>query len=107
MRALVLLASCVAIAAPALLMFAGWDGNRWLFLLIGNFFLVMWLSLGDGRRTELGPAALATLVVVVLLLARIQLWYFDRLAPRELGYRPVKTFLHHVVNGKAFEMANE
>jgi hypothetical protein len=43
-----------AIASPALLAFAGWDELRWAFLLVSNFFVVIWLLLGE--RARYGPA---------------------------------------------------
>jgi hypothetical protein len=81
----VLVASCVAIAAPILLAFGGFDGNRWQFLIVCNFILVLWLSLGDRRGRELSAAALVALVATVLLLNHFAIGSFDELAPRDLG----------------------
>jgi hypothetical protein len=83
-RALVLAASCLAIAAPLLLVFGGWDDNRWVFLVITNFFFVAWLSLGD-RTRELAPTGIAIPAVVVLLFSTFSIYYFDRGKPRGLS----------------------
>ena len=45
--AIYLLLGVGAIAAPIVLSFAGWDEFRWAFLLMANFFIVLWLWLGD------------------------------------------------------------
>ena len=55
-----------AIASPIVLSFAGWDEFRWAFLLMTNFFIVLWLWLGDTGR-ELNPVQWVTLAVVVLV----------------------------------------
>nr|WP_233223672.1 hypothetical protein [Amycolatopsis sp. CA-128772] len=65
----------VAVAAPALLAFAGWDWARWGFLLVVNFAVVLWLS------PALRPLPL---LAAAALLAYLPLPYFDALHPREL-----------------------
>ena len=50
-KILYLLLGVGAIAAPLLLAFAGWDEFRWAFLLTANFFIVLWLWLGDSGRS--------------------------------------------------------
>jgi hypothetical protein len=100
--AAVVAASCLAIAAPALLMFGGWDGNRWVFLMLANFFLVAWLSIGGRRARELGAHAIAVIVVACLVIGHIPIWYFDGYAPRELGTKPVWSFVHQIVKGSLF-----
>jgi len=96
-----LLASCVAIAAPALLVYGGWDANRWAFMIIGNFFLVMWISLGDRRGHELGARAAVILATVVLLLGHVALGYFDSFAPRDLGSRAARRLLFREIKDRS------
>lgn len=64
-----------AVAAPALLAFAGWDWARWGFLLVTNLAVVLWLS------PALRPLPL---LVTAVLLAHLPLPYFDARHPREL-----------------------
>ncbi|KDN16495.1 hypothetical protein DV20_40980 [Amycolatopsis rifamycinica] len=77
--------AAAAVAAPALLAFAGWDWARWGFLLVTNFAVV--LLLGPAR--DLRPLPLA---VAAVLLASLPLPYFDAQHPRELNWRVVSTF---------------
>jgi hypothetical protein len=65
-----------AVAAPALLAFAGWDWARWGFLLVVNFAVVLWLS------PALRPLPL---LAAAVLLAYLPLPYFDGQHPRELS----------------------
>ncbi len=64
-----------AVAAPALLAFAGWDWARWGFLLVTNLAVVLWLSPAVRPLPLLATAA---------LLAYLPLPYFDAQHPREL-----------------------
>ncbi|MEU4252381.1 hypothetical protein AB0F15_33760 [Amycolatopsis sp. NPDC026612] len=66
-----------AVAAPALLAFAGWDWARWGFLLVVNFAVVLWLSPARGLRP-------LPLLAAAVLLASLPLPYFDAQHPREL-----------------------
>jgi hypothetical protein len=98
-----LLASCVAIAAPGLAILGGWDGNRWLFLITANFFIVMWIALGDRGTRELGHGALVILATALLMLGHFSIEYFDDHAPRQLGSRPDrKLFLRQVFDHSLF-----
>lgn len=100
-------ASCAAIALPCLLSFGGWDGNRWLFLVISNFYIAVWLFL-DGRPDRApGPRAIAALVLAGLYLGHLSPWYFDRLEPRELGYREAKQFMKQLIRGSLFERTGD
>ncbi len=65
-----------AVAAPALLAFAGWDWARWGFLLVVNFAVVLWLS----PARDLRPLPL---LATAALLACLPLPYFDGQHPRE------------------------
>jgi hypothetical protein len=99
----VLLASCVAIAAPGLAILGGWDGNRWLFLIMTNFFIVVWIALGDRGTRELGRIALVILATTLLVLGHFSIYYFDHYAPRELGLRADrKTFLRQMFDHSLF-----
>jgi hypothetical protein len=97
MPALILAASCVAIAAPAVLVFGGLDRERWAFLMISNFMLLLWFSLGDRRRAELGAAAIVVLVTALLIINHFSLAYFDKYAPRDLGSRAHRRELVHKI----------
>jgi hypothetical protein len=77
--------AAVAVAAPALLAFAGWDWARWGFLLVTNFAVVLWLS----PPRDLRPLPL---VGAAVLLAYLPLPYFDAQHPRELNWRVVTAF---------------
>ena len=101
----VLLASCVAIAAPGLAILGGWDGNRWLFLIMANFFIVVWFALDNRGARELGRGALMILATALLVLSHFSIYYFDDYAPRELGSRPDrKLFLRQVFDHSLFAM---
>jgi hypothetical protein len=101
----VLLASCVAIAAPGLAILGGWDGNRWLFLIMANFFIVVWFALGNRGTRELGRGALVILATALLMLGHFSIYYFDDYAPRQLGSRPDrKLFLRQVFDHSVFAM---
>lgn len=103
-----LLASCVAIAAPCLAILGGWDGNRWLFLIIANFFIVVWISLGGRGSRELGRGALMILVTALLMLGQFSIEYFDSYAPRQLGSRPDrKLFLRKVFDHSLFAIPTD
>jgi hypothetical protein len=104
---LLLVASIAAIAVPTLLVYGGWDGNRWRFLVITNFCFVIWLALGNRNRAPLRAGTIAVLVLSLLVLSRIDIWYFDRLAPREIGYRSLAKFFHDMGDGSLFHMASE
>jgi hypothetical protein len=103
----ILVASCAAIAVTSLLAYGGWDGNRWRFLVITNFFFVVWLALGHRRHGPLRASTIAVMLFSALLVSRMDIWYFDRLAPRELGYRPIAKFIVGIGKGTVFRMANE
>lgn len=88
--------AAAAVAAPALLAFAGWDWARWGFLLVTNFAVVLWL----GPAREFRPLPL---IAAAVLLAYLPLPYFDGQHPRELNWRAVTAFAdqprgHRTVN---------
>ena len=89
---LVTAASFAAVALPAILIYAGWDGNRWAFCLITNFFVVLWICL-EGRDHELAAAPLAVLAVTVLVLTHFTIFYFDNFVPRDLTYPSLHAFV--------------
>jgi hypothetical protein len=74
-----------AVAAPALLAFAGWDWARWGFLLVTNFVLLLWL----GPPRDFRPLPLLGAAV---LLAHLPLPYFDAQHPRDLSWRDLTAF---------------
>ena len=102
---LLLVAACAAVAVTSLLVYGGWDGNRWRFLVITNFFLVVWFLLGERSAKPLRIGTITLLVLSALLVSRLAIWYFDGLSPRETGYRPIVKFFQHIADGSVFEMA--
>jgi hypothetical protein len=101
--AVVLAISCAAIAVASLLVYGGWDGNRWRFIVIGSFAFAVWLALAYRRSQALRASTITVLVIAALFIARQPEWYFDDLAPRELSYRAVGTFIEHAADGSLFE----
>jgi len=101
-RWLVFVVSCAAIGLPGLLVLGGWDHNRWVFLLLTNFFVVLWMSL-NGRGHELRRGTIAVLVTALLVISHINIFYFLPDSPRELGYRAVRNFLKQMIDGRLFE----
>jgi hypothetical protein len=92
-----------AIAAPLLLAFAGWDEFRWAFLLMANFFIVLWLWLGDTGR-ELNPLQWVTLAAVVLMSLHSQLLYFDGYEARSLRPSAIRDLRTEIEDGTLFEI---
>lgn len=100
---LILVASCVAIAAPALLILGGWDGNRWVFLILGNFFVVSWIALGDRRTREPSGSAVFVLATALLVFGQFSIGYFDHYAPRDITLRATRrSFLHQIADRSMF-----
>jgi len=98
-RQLVLATALGAVVAPLLLIYGGWDVNRWQLFTITNFFIVVWVSIDR----ELSPRAIAILVGVGLLLARRPLGFIEG-KPRELDPREVARFAGEVTSGALFEI---
>jgi hypothetical protein len=94
-------ASVVAFLAPVLLAYGGWDGNRWAFLVLTNFFVVVWMALGD-REHPLGFGSTAVLAVTLWLLAHMSLYYFDGYVPRQLTLQSVEVFAQQVRDHSLF-----
>jgi hypothetical protein len=92
-----------AIAAPLLLAFAGWDEFRWAFLLAANFFIVLWLWLGQSGR-ELNPLQWVTLAAVILVSLHAQLLYFDGYEPRSLRPSAIRELRTEIEDGTLFEI---
>jgi hypothetical protein len=100
----VFLASAAAIGLPGLLVYGGWDGNRWAFLLLTNFVIVTWLSLDERHRS--GPVRIGTsalLATAILVMTHIHVPYFPPDSARELRSRPVRKFLREMRRGTLFE----
>ncbi|MEO6772126.1 MAG: hypothetical protein ABI467_03780 [Kofleriaceae bacterium] len=98
-----------AVVAPLLLIYGGWDVNRWQFFAITNFTVVAWIGIGIGNGNgngngigrELAPRAAAILVAVALLLSRRPLGFIDA-KPRELDAREVARFADDLTSGAWF-----
>lgn len=89
--ACLLVLSMAAAAAPTVLAAAGWDMERWAFLLIANLCIVLWLLLEE-HTTEVSHASYTVLVVTLLLTAHVPLTYFDGYAPRALTVGAISEF---------------
>jgi len=103
--AVVLAISCAAIAVASLLVYGGWDGNRWRFAVICSFAVAVWLTLAYRTAQPLRASTITLLVIAALFVNDQREWYFDGLAPRELSYRGVGKFIEHVADGRLFERA--
>ncbi len=101
--AVILAISCAAIAVTSLLVYGGWDGNRWRLLVISSFVFVVWLALAYRPAKLLRASTITVLVVAALFVGEQREWYFDQLQPRELSYRSVKQFFQHAADGSLFE----
>ncbi len=89
----------VAVGAPLLLTAAGWDKYRWGFLILTNFFVVMWIWLGDVRR-ELEVRQWVTVAVALLIVMQWgNLHYFDGYRAREIGTEAVGDFWTDLTDG--------
>ncbi len=105
-KAGVFLLSCLAIVAPFLLVFGGWDDNRWIFLITANFFIVLWISLDD-LAAELAAVPVAILAVTALVLGSMPIYYFEHVKPRRLNPPELRAFLHNVTFGRIFRIPDE
>jgi len=95
-----------AISAPVLLAFAGWDENRWVFLLLCNFFVVVWIWLGDnGRELDLPQAVV--LAAVLLFCVHADIRYFDGFSPRPLHPPEIRQFRHQIEDGSLFRIPQQ
>ncbi|MCF2527385.1 hypothetical protein [Yinghuangia soli] len=104
-RPLLLGLSLGAALAPVLAAFAGWDKERWAFLLIANFFLVLWLRTGDlriGAGLGIGSPQVAVVAVALLLTVHVPLKYFDDFKPRPLTGPGIGKFWVDVSSGHFF-----
>ena len=80
-RTNVLIGAWLVTLAPLLLVFAGWDFSRWLFLAFANFAIVVFILLGQSRE-DCTKETLAWLLLPFVLLFAVGLQYFDGLSPR-------------------------
>jgi len=103
---LYLLLGSGAIAAPVLLALAGWDEDRWAFLLACNFLIVVWIWLGDTRR-ELDALQAVVLAVVLLFFLHADLRYFDGFAPRRLYPVDIRHFRQQIDDGSLFRIPDQ
>ena len=100
----ILLLSCLAILAPALLGFGGWDSNRWIAFAIANFVITCWLYLSHATHPELRRPAILIAAVIFLVISQVPLYYFDSKHPRTLYYKGVLSFIGEIRSGKLFEL---
>ncbi|MFT3696670.1 MAG: hypothetical protein QM831_26250 [Kofleriaceae bacterium] len=69
---IVVLASLAAIFTPLLLVYGGWDNNRWQLFTVTNFAIVMWAS-----YDQLKPRAPVILAIALLVLMRLPILWLD------------------------------
>lgn len=98
---LVLLVSCAAIGCPALLVYGGWDYGRWTFLVLCNFFLVLWVSLPAAAVLPT-PRALATLAITLFVFANLRIDYFEPDTPRMIRHGDISGFVDRIRDGSLF-----
>ncbi|NUU22349.1 MAG: hypothetical protein HOV68_12680, partial [Streptomycetaceae bacterium] len=91
-----------AALAPSALVFGGWDQERWAFLLVANFCVVLWFWLGDHGPEVLTPAHYCVVLVVLLMTVHVPLNFFDGYTPRPLTGRGVEQFYDFVRSGGFF-----
>ena len=84
-----------------MLVYGGWDYGRWIFLVLCNFFLVVWLSLPPGEP-RLTPHALGVLAITVLVFANLRIDYFEPDAQRSLRHGDVSIFVERLRDGSLF-----
>ena len=77
------IAGFAASAAPLLLLFAGWDFERWVFLAVSNFALILYIWF-QHERAEPPARLLGWAALPFALLLLLPLGYFDGYAPRKL-----------------------
>jgi hypothetical protein len=104
--ALLAIASCVAIAAPFVAAYGGWDRHRWLFLIECNFVVVVWLALHYRAHSALATRSLAVLAAALLALSHVHLMYFDDLAPRLLSRHDILKFIGSIKDRSLFVVAD-
>ena len=97
----------VAIEAPLLLTFAGWDKYRWGFLIFTNFVIVMWLWVGKtGRELDLRQGGVV-LVALVVMMQWGSLHYFDQHHARALDPEAGGDFATDLGDGSVFEIPTD
>jgi hypothetical protein len=95
------LVAAIAVGAPIILAFAGWDKERWGLLAVTNFIVVLFLHLRDAGR-ELTLPQIVVLVAAMFLITHIPMNYFDGYAPRPLQWPAIRQFLSDVVHARIF-----
>lgn len=97
-----LVLSVLAALAPASATLAGWDQERWAFLLTVNFLVVLWFWFGD-YQVGLKSVQFGVVVVALLLTVHVPLTYFDGFAPRPLTGNAISDFYDDVTSGHFFD----
>jgi hypothetical protein len=93
----------LAILAPVILIWGGWDKWRWGFLLFANFLIVVWWWIGDLDR-ELDTIQLVILAAALLMTAHVNLRYFDLDEPRDLSAENWRELRHEIEDGSFFDI---
>lgn len=93
-------ALAAAIAMPSLLVYGGWDHNRWIMFILCNFFLVAWLLLEE--RREVTPNTSLILIVTLFALSHVNLTFFAPELPRKLEYNEIEFMFRELREGVFF-----
>ncbi|MFJ2739531.1 hypothetical protein ACIO3O_07675 [Streptomyces sp. NPDC087440] len=77
-----------AAASPLLIAFGGWDLYRWVFLLMANFCVALWIWLGDrydrNGQQDLTTRQFRTVVVALLVSTHVPILYMDGKHPQPM-----------------------
>lgn len=99
------LAAAAAIS-PAALALGGWDQERWVFLMVANFCVVLWLRLDDvpspGFLSRPVAARASAAMLALLVVAHVPLTYFDGYVPRPLTGAGLGDFTADLRSGDLF-----
>ena len=92
-RRLVALVALASTALPYSLVFFGWDFDRWMFLGLTNFLIVVLLLF---QRSDAAPsvAAIGLALAPIMLLFYVPLTYFDGFVPRALNLTQIQQSLN-------------
>ena len=92
--------------APTLLALAGWDAQRWGYILATNFLLTLWLWWG--RHETQSPFQMTTtqwilLTTLLLLASRTPFTYLEN-NPRIIDWNGIAAFIHAIHHGTLFRI---
>jgi len=102
---LVVLVALASTVSPYALVFFGWDFDRWMFLGLINFLIVVVLLF---ERSDAAPsvAAIGLGLAPLMLLYYVPLTYFDGFTPRALNLTQIERILNEP-NKEFFKLPND